>query len=143
MDLKPCSSHMPVLMDLLKTFNFPNIVEFGSGLFSTNLFLGHTSSFTSVETYHEWMETVQQRFLGRTWKYVWAPDLPALLAEVRPCDLIFVDGHFRQEITQKAFTCAPVIGMKRTANWAPRFTMLSQPGILSGRRGWLKRPGRG
>ena len=40
-------------------------------------------------------------------------------------------------------TCAPASGMKRTATWARRFTTPSQPGILSGRRGWLKRPGRG
>ena len=39
-------------------------------------------------------------------------------------------------------TCAPASGMKRTATWARRFTTPSQPGILSGRRGWLKRPGR-
>ncbi len=39
-------------------------------------------------------------------------------------------------------TCAPVNGMKRTETWARRFSTPSQPGILSGRRGWLKRPGR-
>jgi len=39
-------------------------------------------------------------------------------------------------------TCAPASGMKRTATRARRSTMPSQPGNLSGRQGWLKRPGR-
>ena len=49
----------------------------------------------------------------------------------------------RQNLKGSPCIGARASGMKRTVTCARRFTTPPQPGILSGRRGWLKRPGRG
>lgn len=114
-----CSSHMPVLSELLRVFPIQSIIEFGSGLFSTQLFAQACTEFTSIETgveltsietgVDEWFRYLDQHYKNRRWTLKLALTLPEVLAEVKPCDLLFNDGRFRQEIAEKAFAVCPLI----------------------------------
>jgi hypothetical protein len=105
-----CSSHMPVLIELLRTVPIASVIEFGSGVFSTQLFASKCQRFTSIESGDgSWFTYLQKRYANRTWELKMAATEALALAEVKPCDLMFVDGHFREAITLKAFTVCPLI----------------------------------
>ena len=46
---KTCSSHMPILMEFIEEFKPRKVLEIGSGMFSTNLFLKYCGKIKSIE----------------------------------------------------------------------------------------------
>lgn len=104
-----CSSHMPVLIELLRVFQPRRVREFGAGLFSTQLF-ARCAEFTSIEAGDgQWFDYLAKRYSDRKWNLKQVSTVAEALAEVVPCDLLFNDGHYRELIAEKAFTCCPVI----------------------------------
>lgn len=95
--MNPYSSHLPALRTILARHPVATVVEFGMGLFSTELFLTHCHRVMSVEMqsedwYHRMIKLYQP-------VHTWEPVLSlgargfADLSYPQDIDLIFVDGH--------------------------------------------------
>lgn len=49
-----CSSHLPILAELVSIGTIKNVLEFGAGLYSTPFFLKWCNKVTSIETNNKW-----------------------------------------------------------------------------------------
>jgi len=57
---KTTSSHMPILMELISQFHIKSVIEFGAGLFSSELFAKNCENIISYETHKEWYEFIKK-----------------------------------------------------------------------------------
>lgn len=135
------SSHQPLLISVARVMEIRRVVEFGSGLFSTTLFLDtnhfpHLQSLLSFEDNPEWFakivaEIVPQEIMYKTHLYKSADgnekcrmcccsekDALLLSAECK-ADLVFVDGtspKWRNSTAIHAKKIAPLVVMHDAEN---------------------------
>ncbi len=97
---KTTSSHVPVLMEFLKVFRPRLVMEYGGGVFSTEIFLKSKScySLTTLETHGKWCEFIRKRyssFPGHLIAHFENKELLSYVKELRngrlKYDLVFVD----------------------------------------------------
>ena len=56
-------THYPVLSEILKKFKMKNVLEFGTGFFSTGLFVKKCKSVLSIEMqYVDWFDKVKEKY---------------------------------------------------------------------------------
>ncbi len=95
---KGVASHLPVLLEVGKIFGkeIKNIVELGSGLVSTRLFLDkdyfpNVEKLTSYEFLQEWFDKLNELIDDERFDYRLYKDYEEI--EVATGDLLFVDGN--------------------------------------------------
>lgn len=138
---KKYSSHQPLLISVAKAMKIKKIVEFGSGLFSTKLFLDtnhfpHLQSLISFEDNPEWFakmvtEVIPQEIMHKTHLYksvggnkkcrlcCCSEEDALLLSDGYRADLVFVDGsspRWRNPTAVHAKKIAPLIVMHDVEN---------------------------
>jgi len=89
------SSHMPVLMEFIDTFKPVSVIEYGAGLFSSELFAKKCQQVLSLETHYQWFESVQKHlteYKNFVIKYVELDTVLHYVETIMPkYDLAFVD----------------------------------------------------
>ena len=111
---KTCSSHVPILLEVMEKFSPYRILEFGCGLFSTGTFLKYHVDLTSIEIGNfEWYSMIKRRFAGSqklnlVYEKEFSTEILTKLNE--EYDLIFIDCHTnRTEVTNWAFNKSNII----------------------------------
>lgn len=57
------TSHIPLILSVIRSFSHKNIIEFGSGMFSTKIFYDNfTNKFTTIESNEDWLISIKDIF---------------------------------------------------------------------------------
>lgn len=110
--LDPYATHLSVLEPFMDTFKPASVFEFGTGLYSTALFLRCCRAVTSVEMQdRHWFDRITAAYKNAAnHKCVLAlgamPAVELLNADTSRYDLVFVDGHGDSRWAQITAACA-------------------------------------
>jgi len=108
-----CSSHMAIIIEFLKLVKPLRILEFGTGLFSTDVFLKNCDNVTSIETCREWHDLIKMRFCQYSdWKLKLIESPLNYLKKMRfKYGLIFIDTAelLRADLINESFKHADSI----------------------------------
>ena len=97
--MNPYATHLPTLEPFMAMFKPKSVFEFGTGLYSTPLFVKHADRVISIEMQAaDWYHTVARElghFTNLELVLALGPDLACSLlrGSETSFDLIFVDGH--------------------------------------------------
>lgn len=89
---------MPVLIEFIKAFKPKRIIEFGSGLFSTQLFVDNCENVTSIENDREWYDYMSKKINHPNYCLMDHEKIKLFFMCLKDkSDLIFVDGENPRE----------------------------------------------
>lgn len=104
----PFKTHLPILKELNKKFKFKNILELGSGNYSTKLFLNKKvfsslESLVTVEDCYMWYKKTKKKFNSKKLKIVFSKKISETIKNIsiRKYDLIFIDNSMISDEREK------------------------------------------
>lgn len=106
-----CSSHLPILAELIRVSGAKRVLEFGAGLYSTPLLVKLCDSVTSIETHPIWYEKVK-KLIGANSKLMFHHVEQNMVLHyyhnsLVKYDLVFVDtvNKIRKQLVELSVQC--------------------------------------
>jgi hypothetical protein len=124
------SSHMPILMEAIEAIRPATVLEFGSGFFSSRLFLSRVPEVWSIESRQEWFDKLDcLRFEYPHWSHVCSDKAVEYATALnRNFNLVFVDNCDRMAQCRFAFDHAGTVVMHDSQK--ADFQLPSQPWLF-------------
>lgn len=104
----PFRTHIPILKELNKKFKFKNILELGSGNYSTRLFLNKKifsslENLVTIEDSYIWYKKTKNKFKNKKLKIVFSKKISETIKNIsiRKYDLIFIDNSMISDEREK------------------------------------------
>lgn len=112
------SSHLPVLELLFKYSKINDVFEYGCGVYSTNFFVEHAKTVTSIEMNKQiWYDKISKEIQSDKLKLLFIDDgeksIEYFKSTNKIYDLVFVDGDskFRKDCAYGSFGLAETIAV--------------------------------
>lgn len=122
------ASHMPILLELFNNFKFKNILEFGSGIYSTPLLLKNCKKLISIEMESiNWFNYIFEKIKSTKFDFYFLKTIDEISNIIgnKKFDFVFIDGHERIETSNIAMNLTDTIIVHDTQHfWSKDINIL-------------------